>query len=68
MTSAADAESKTSRSSLGALRPLAPYAFVYRVRIGLALVALIIASAATLVVPIAVRRMIDFGFLPTTPA
>ena len=54
--------SKTSRSSLGALRPLAPYAFVHRVRIGLALVALIIASAATLVVPIAVRRMIDFGF------
>jgi ATP-binding cassette, subfamily B, bacterial len=62
MSSAADAESKTSRSSLGALRPLAPYAFVHRARIGLALVALIIASAATLVVPIAVRRMIDFGF------
>ena len=35
---------------------------MHRVRIGLALVALIIASAATLVVPIAVRRMIDFGF------
>ena len=62
MSSAADAELKTSRSSLGALRPLAPYAFVHRVRIGLALVALSIASAATLVVPIAVRRMIDFGF------
>ena len=44
------------------MRPLAPYAFVHRGRIGLALVALIIASAATLVVPIAVRRMIDFGF------
>jgi ATP-binding cassette subfamily B protein len=62
MSSAADAGSKTSRSSLGALRPLAPYAFVHRTRIGLALVALIVASAATLVVPIAVRRMIDFGF------
>ena len=62
MSSAADAGSKTSRSSLGALRPLAPYAFVHRARIGLALVALVIASAATLVVPIAVRRMIDFGF------
>ena len=34
----------------------------HRARIGLALVALVIASAATLVVPIAVRRMIDFGF------
>ena len=62
MSSAADVGSKTSRSSLGALRPLAPYAFVHRTRIGLALTALVIASAATLVVPIAVRRMIDFGF------
>jgi ATP-binding cassette, subfamily B, bacterial len=62
MSSAADAGSKTSRSSLGALRPLAPYAFAHRTRIGLALVALIVASGATLVVPIAVRRMIDFGF------
>ncbi len=62
MSSAAGAGPKTSRSSLGALRPLAPYAFAHRTRIGLALVALVIASAATLVVPIAVRRMIDFGF------
>ena len=62
MSSAADAGSTTSRSSLSALRPLAPYAFVHRTRIGLALTALVIASAATLVVPIAVRRMIDFGF------
>jgi ATP-binding cassette, subfamily B, bacterial len=62
MSSAADAGSKTSRSSLGAFRPLAPYAFVHRTRIGLALAALVVASAATLVVPIAVRRMIDFGF------
>ena len=60
--SSAEAGSKTSRSSLGALRPLAPYAFVHRTRIALALVAITIASAATLVVPIAVRRMIDFGF------
>ena len=62
MPSPADAGSKTSRASLGALRPLAPYALVHRVRIGLALVAITVASAATLVVPVAVRRMIDFGF------
>jgi ATP-binding cassette, subfamily B, bacterial len=62
MPSAAEAGSKTSRASLGALRPLAPYALIHRARIALALVALVIASAATLVVPIAVRRMIDFGF------
>jgi ATP-binding cassette, subfamily B, bacterial len=60
--SSADAGSKRSRVSLGALRPLAPYAFAHRARIALALIALAIASAATLVVPIAVRRMIDFGF------
>ena len=60
--SSADAGSTASRSSLGALRPLAPYALVHRTRIGLALVALIVASGATLVVPIAVRRMIDYGF------
>ena len=58
----ADAGSKRSRVSLGALRPLAPYAFVHRTRIVLALIALAIASGATLVVPVAVRRMIDYGF------
>ena len=60
--SSADADRKRSRVSLAALKPLAPYAFAHRGRIALALVALVIASAATLVVPIAVRRMIDFGF------
>src|ERR1700723_860232 len=60
--SSADTGSKRSRVSLGALKPLAPYAFAHRTRILLALIALAIASAATLVVPIAVRRMIDFGF------
>jgi ATP-binding cassette, subfamily B, bacterial len=60
--SSADAGSKRSRVSLGALKPLAPYAFAHRTRIVLALIALAMASAATLVVPIAVRRMIDFGF------
>jgi ATP-binding cassette subfamily B protein len=47
------------------LRPLAqlvPYIARYRGRAFAALLALIMASAATLVVPIAVRRMIDFGF------
>jgi ATP-binding cassette subfamily B protein len=62
MSSAVDVGNKRSRVSLGALKPLAPYAFAHRGRIALALIALTIASAATLVVPIAVRRMIDFGF------
>jgi len=60
--SSADAGSKRSRVSLTALKPLVPYAFAHRTRVVLALIALGVASAATLVVPIAVRRMIDFGF------
>src|SRR5450631_2223568 len=47
------------------LKPLArllPYIARYRGRAFAALLALIVASAATLVVPVAVRRMIDFGF------
>jgi ATP-binding cassette subfamily B protein len=49
------------------LRPLvglAPYLVRYRWRAILALVSLTVAAAATLVVPVAVRRMIDFGFTP----
>ena len=34
----------------------------YRGRAAAALVALLVAAVATLVVPVAVRRMIDFGF------
>lgn len=39
-----------------------PYAMAYKGRILAALAALIVASAATLVMPLAVRRVIDFGF------
>ena len=39
-----------------------PYALAYKTRIAAALIALVVASAATLVVPVAVRRMMDFGF------
>ena len=51
----------------GRLRPLLalmPYVGRYRGRALLALVALVVAAITTLVVPIAVRRMIDFGFSP----
>jgi ATP-binding cassette, subfamily B, bacterial len=47
------------------LRPLlalGPYLARYRTKTAAALVALTVASLATLVVPVAVRRMIDFGF------
>jgi ATP-binding cassette subfamily B protein len=47
------------------LKPLArlvPYITRYRGRVAAALAALVVASLTTLVVPVAVRRMIDFGF------
>src|SRR5271157_317044 len=62
MSADARAGSKGSRAPLGALKSVLPYALAYRGRIFAALVALMIASAATLVVPLAVRRMVDFGF------
>ena len=55
---------KKSRMKLRPLLALAPYVARYRLQAIAALVALIVASAATLVVPLAVRRMIDFGFSP----
>ncbi|HLM40541.1 MAG TPA: ABC transporter transmembrane domain-containing protein [Microvirga sp.] len=50
------------KAALGALKPLVPYGLAYRGRIAAALAALMVASGATLVVPIAVRRVVDFGF------
>jgi ATP-binding cassette, subfamily B, bacterial len=62
MTYSAAAVGKPSQAPLAALKPLLPYALRQRVRIGGALVALVMASAATLVVPFAAREMIDYGF------
>ena len=50
------------KAALGALKPLVPYGLAYKGRIAAALAALMVASGATLVVPIAVRRVVDFGF------
>ncbi|WP_445502434.1 ABC transporter transmembrane domain-containing protein [Microvirga sp. G4-2] len=50
------------KAALSALKPLIPYGLAYKGRIAGALAALTMASAATLVVPIAVRRVVDFGF------
>ncbi len=46
------------------LLALAPYVARYRGRALLALVSLTVAAVTTLVVPVAARRMIDFGFSP----
>ena len=53
---------KPARVPLSALRPLLPYASTYRGRIAVAFASLFVASGATLVVPVAVRLMIDRGF------
>jgi ATP-binding cassette subfamily B protein len=53
-----------SGARLRPLLELAPYVARYRSRAILALIALTIAAITTLVVPVAVRRMIDFGFTP----
>jgi ATP-binding cassette subfamily B protein len=52
------------RARLRPLLALAPYVARYRGRALLALVALTVAALTTLLVPVAVRRMIDFGFTP----
>ena len=44
------------------LLALLPYVMRYRGQVIAAVVALLVASVATLIVPLAVRRMIDFGF------
>jgi ATP-binding cassette subfamily B protein len=51
-----------ARVKLKPLAQLLPYIGRYRSRALAALLALIVASSATLIVPVAVRRMIDFGF------
>jgi ATP-binding cassette subfamily B protein len=51
-----------SKAKLRPLLSLLPYIWRYRVRAIAAVCALVLAALATLAVPIAVRRMIDFGF------
>ena len=56
------AAARTGQRSLTPLLSLVPFVFRYRGRIAAALAALVLAACATLAVPLAVRRMIDFGF------
>ena len=52
------------RARLRPLLALAPYVARYRGRATLAFISLTVAAITTLIVPVAVRRMIDFGFTP----
>jgi ATP-binding cassette, subfamily B, bacterial len=59
---AAAAPRRGLRETFSPLRPLLPYALRYRTRVLLAFVALSAAAGATLILPVAVRGMIDHGF------
>ena len=50
------------RPSLRSLTPLLPFSLRYKGRMAAALLALTVASAATLALPVAARRVIDHGF------
>ena len=54
---------RRARVRLRPLRFLLPYALRYRTRLALAILAMLAATGATLAVPLAVRRMIDHGFV-----
>jgi ATP-binding cassette, subfamily B, bacterial len=60
-------EEKAKRVSLRPLLRLRPYLFRYRSMLAVAFLALILAAAATLAVPLAMRRMIDLGFSGVEP-
>ncbi|WNJ91870.1 ABC transporter transmembrane domain-containing protein [Bosea sp. 685] len=58
----ADKDDTKPRPDFRSLSSFWPYALAQKGRIGLALLALVVASAATLILPLAVRRVIDVGF------
>ena len=58
----ADKDPKKPRPDFKSLSSFWPYAVAQKGRIGLAILALVVASVATLALPLAVRRVIDVGF------
>jgi ATP-binding cassette subfamily B protein len=62
-----DAQDRPKGKSLKPLRALAPFLRPYRGTLTLAMTALVIASGATLVLPLVGRKLIDFGFLANDP-
>src|SRR4051794_6747805 len=58
----APTDAPSRRLRVRPLLALIPYVMRYRGQVIGALIALLVAAAATLAVPLAVRRMIDFGF------
>ena len=50
------------KSSMRSLLPLIPFALRHKARIAAGILALAVASTATLMIPVAVKRVVDFGF------
>ena len=64
-----DTEAADKRGrSLAPLRALLPYVLRYPTVVGVTFVALIVSASATLVLPMGVRRLIDFGFSGSDPS
>ncbi|MDC7788052.1 ABC transporter transmembrane domain-containing protein [Rhodoplanes sp. TEM] len=61
-TSPAGRPPEDNRRNIKPLLAVVPYVMRYKGRALAALISLVVASLATLVLPVAVRRMIDFGF------
>ncbi len=61
-TGAEGDKSEKRRQSLRPLLAFKPYILKHKGMLGAALLALVVSAGAMLVVPLAVRRMIDFGF------
>ena len=57
-----EAKRRPKSNDLRPLLRLLPFLLRYRGKVVMALLALLVASAATLVVPVAVRRVLDHGF------
>ena len=57
----------TPTRNVRSLRGLAPFLRPYRTKIGLALVFLVMAALSTLVLPVAMKSLIDQGFIASDP-
>ncbi len=57
-----EAKSRSKSKNLRPLLRLVPFLSKYRSRVIIAIVALLVASTATLVIPMAARRVLDYGF------
>lgn len=62
LTVRAESNDQNTKGRVSSLAMVWPYLKTYRKRVAMAVVALIAAAGTTLAVPMAVRRMIDFGF------